>query len=169
MSGANINPIAFDLTYPVQIISFLILVWIIAKFAWKPLLNMMEKRRQNIADNLAKAEQERKEAERIKQEYQEAMVKARQEAKAIIEKATKDSEKRASEILEKARQENELLKQAALSEIEREKQKAVAEVRVQVIEMSMAIAEKIIQQKMDQQVHDALVDQFIQEVGDRPC
>jgi F-type H+-transporting ATPase subunit b len=167
--GANNNPISFDLTYPVQIISFLILVWIIKRFAWKPLMNMMEKRRQLIADSLATAEKERAEAEQIRQQYQEEMLKARQEAQAIIEKATKSSEELAAEILSEARRENERMKQAALADIERERARAVAEVRAQVIDMSIAVAEKIIQKKLDLQGQEALIDQFIEEVGDRPC
>ncbi len=164
------NPIAISIyTYIVQIVSFLILVWILRKFAWKPLMNMMEKRRQFIEENLANAERERSEAARIRQEYQEEMLKARQEAKNIVEKAIKESEQRAAEILAEARKENERLKAAALSDIEREREKAVADLRLQVVDMSIAVAEKIIQQKLDMQGQEALIEQIIQEVGDRPC
>lgn len=167
--GGGGNPIAIDYTYPAQILSFLLLVWILKKFAWKPLMNMMEKRRQFIEDNLAQAEHERKEAERIRQEYQRDMQKARQEAQEIIERATKDSEQRASEILAEARTQTEKMKESALSDIERERQRAVADIKAQVADMSVAVAEKIIQQKLDMQGQAALIDQFIQEVGDRPC
>lgn len=167
--GGGDNPIAIDYTYFAQILSFLVLVWILKKFAWKPLMNMMEKRRQFIEDNLASAERERQEAARIRQEYQDEMLKARSEAQTIIEKATKNSEERAAEILMEARKETEKMKQAALADIERERDKAVAEVRAQVIDLSIAVAEKILQQKLDLQGQEALIDQFIQEVGDRPC
>lgn len=167
-SGGN-NPISIDYTLPSQIISFLILVWILTRYAWKPLMNMMEKRRQYIEDTLANAEKERKEAERIRLEYQEEMRKARQEAQLIIEKATKTSEERAAEILAEARLDTEKMKQAALVEIGRERDKAIADVKAQVADMSIAIAEKIIQHKLDMKGQEALVDQFIQEVGDRPC
>jgi len=167
--GGGGNPIAIDYTYFSQILSFLILVWILKKFAWKPLMDMMEKRRQTIEDNLAHAENERKEAERIRQEYQADMLKARQEAQAIIEKATKNSEDRSSEILAEARKETEKMKHAALADIERERDKAIADVRDQVVDMSIAVAEKIIQQRLDMKGQEALIEQFIQEVGDRPC
>lgn len=167
--GGGDNPISFDYTYFAQIVSFLILVWILAKFAWKPLMEMMEKRRQFIEENLAHAEQERKEAERIRLEYQEEMLKARQDAQGIIEKATKSSEERAAEILAEARKETEKMKQGALADIERERDRAIADVRAQVVDMSIAVAEKIIQQKLDLAGQEALIEQFIQEVGDRPC
>jgi len=168
-SGGAGNPISFDFTYFAQIVSFLILVWVLAKFAWKPLINVMEKRRQTIEDNLTHAENERKEAERLRQEYQAEMQKSRLEAQKIIENAIKDSEARAAEILAEARKETERMKQAALAEIERERDKAIADVRSQVVDMSIAIAEKIIQQNLDLKGQQALVDQFIQEVGNRPC
>ena len=167
--GGGDNPIALDYTYFAQILSFLVLVWILKKFAWKPLMNVMEKRRQFIEDNLTFAERERQEAERIKQEYQSELIKARTEAQAIVEKASKQSEERAAEILSAARQEAEKMKQAALAEIERERDKAVVEVRAQVIDLSVAVAEKILRQKLDMRGQEALIDQFIQEVGDRPC
>jgi F-type H+-transporting ATPase subunit b len=163
------NPIAFDLTWPAQIISFLILVWILAKFAWKPLMGMMEKRRLFIEENLTHAEQERKEAEKIRIEYQEEMRNARQEAQTIIEQATKASEQRAAEIVNDARKETEKLKTSALAEIEREREKAVAEVKGQVAELSIAVAERLLQSKLELSGQAELIDRFSQEVGDRPC
>ncbi|MDR0433439.1 MAG: F0F1 ATP synthase subunit B [Gracilibacteraceae bacterium] len=164
------NPVAIDLTLPAQIISFLILVWILAKFAWKPLMGMMEKRRLFIKENLAQAEAERQEAERIRREYQEEMAKARQEARSLIEQAAQTSEKRGAEIVEAARRETEKLKESALAEIEREREKAVSEVKAQVAELSIAVAEKLLRARLDLSGQAELVEQFIQEIGDgRPC
>ncbi|MDR1320051.1 MAG: F0F1 ATP synthase subunit B [Gracilibacteraceae bacterium] len=164
------NPIAFDLTLPAQIISFLLLVWILAKFAWKPLMAMMEKRRLFIQENLAQAEAERKEAERIQREYKEEMRQARQEAQGIIEQAAKTGEQRAAEIVEEARRETEKLKASALADIEREREKAVSDVKAQVAGLSITVAEKLLRAKLDLSDQADLVDQFIQEIGDsRPC
>lgn len=168
-AGGGGQLIAFDYTLPSQIISFLILVWILSKFAWKPIMNMMEKRRQFIEENLANAEKERQEAEKIKKEYQEEMRKARQEAQELINKATKISEERADEILAEARKDSEKTKLAALADIERERDKAVSEVKAQVADMSVAIAEKIIKAKLNLEGQETLIDQFIQEVGNKPC
>ncbi|TCX48747.1 MULTISPECIES: F0F1 ATP synthase subunit B [unclassified Dehalobacter] len=163
------SPLHFDYTYFVQLLSFLLLVWILKKFAWTPIMNMMEKRRQGIENNLAQAEQERKEAERIRLEYQQEMRQTRQQAQEIIEKATKSSEQRAEEIILEARKETEKIKQSALADIERERDRAIADVKAQVADMSVAVAEKIIRQKLDITGQEALIEQFIQEVGDRPC
>ena len=87
----------------------------------------------------------------------------------IIENATKISEQQANEILAEARKDTEKMKQAALADIGRERDKAISDIKNQVADMSIAVAEKIIRQKLDMTGQEVLIDQFIQEVGDRPC
>lgn len=163
------NPIAIDFTLPAMLISFLLLVFLLGKYAWKPLMTMMEQRRDFIESSLAQAEKERQQAEEIKREYQEEMRKARQEAQEVIAKASKVSEERANEILAQARDEAEKLKKSALMDIERERDRAVVEVKAQVADLSVSVAEKIIRQNLDVKGQEQLIEQFIQEVGDMPC
>ncbi|ACL22790.1 ATP synthase F0 subcomplex B subunit [Desulfitobacterium sp. LBE] len=163
------NPIHFDLTLVVQVLSFLLLVYILRRFAWNPLINMMEERRSQIEANIANAEKERLQAEQIKREYQEEMRKARQEAQEVIAKATKLSEQRAAEILAAAHGEAEKIKQSALADIERERDRAIAQVQAQVADLSVAVAEKIIRKNLDVRGQEDMIEQFIQEVGELPC
>ena len=163
------NILHFDYTLPAQIISFLLLVWLLSKYAWKPLMNMMEQRRINIENTLTQAHEERQQAEQIKKEYQDEMRQARQEAQEVIAKATKVSEERTVEILALAREEAEKIKKSALVDIERERDRAVSEVKAQVADLSIAVAEKIIRQKLDMPNQEKLIEQFIQEVGEMPC
>ena len=163
------NPIHIDATVIAMVLSFLLLVWLIGKFAWKPLMKVMEDRRIFIEARLANAEKERQQAEQIKQEYKEEMQKARLEAQELIDRATKLAEAQASEIQALARQEAEKIKSTALAEISRERDKAVADVKAQVADLSVAVAEKIIRQKLDGQAQNQLIDQFIDEVGKMPC
>ena len=160
------NPIAIDYTVIATILSFLLLVWLLSAKVWGPLMKMMEARRTNIESMLAQAENERQQAEKIKREYQEEMRKARQEAQEVIAKATKVSEVRAAEILAASREESEKIKKAALVDIERERDSAIAEVRLQVADLSVLVAEKIIRQKLDMKGQGQLIEQFIQEVGE---
>lgn len=155
-----------DATMIVQIISFLLLLLVLRKFAYGPLLDMMEKRSQYIEQNIKDAEQQKAQAEQIKAEYQAELKQARQEAQTIIERATKASEERSKEIVNEARQEAERLKKSAVSEIELEKQKALAELRTQVAALSVLAAGKIIEKNLDPATQGALVDEFIKEVGD---
>lgn len=163
------NPISFDWTIVAQILSFLVLVYILARFAWNPLMNMMEERRSFIESNIAQAEKERQQAEQIKREYQEEMRKARQEAQEVIAKATKLSEERSAEILSEAHVEAEKIKKSALADIERERDLAIAQVKTQVANLSVAVAEKIIRKNLDAKGQEDLIEQFIQEVGELPC
>lgn len=163
------NPIHFDLTLVVQAVSFLLLVYILRRFAWNPLMNMMEERRNQIEANIANAEKERLQAEQIKREYQEEMRKARQEAQEVIAKATKLSEQRAAEILAVAQVEAEKIKKSALVDIERERDLAIAQVQAQVADLSVAVAEKIIRKNLDVKGQEDMIEQFIQEVGELPC
>jgi len=160
------NPIQFDYTVVATVLSFLLLVYLLSKYAWKPLMKMMEERRTNIESMLAQAENERQQAEKIKREYQEEMRKARQEAQDVIAKATKVSEGRAKEILDASHVEAEKIKKSALADIERERDRAIAEVKAQVADLSVLVAEKIIRQKLDMKGQGQLIEQFIQEVGE---
>ncbi len=160
------NPIDINYTLVAQVLSFLALVWVVSKFAWTPLMNVMEQRRQGIEDTLAQATKERQQAEQIKREYQEEMKKARQEAQALISKAMKVGEERAAEILAGAHEEAEKLKVSALADIQRERDQAIADVKAQVADLSVAVAEKLIQQKLDYVGQEQLIEQFIQEVGE---
>lgn len=163
------NPIHIDATLLAQILAFLLLVYILRRFAWNPLIDMMEKRRQQIEDDINQAKAEKLQAEQIKREYQEEMRKARQEAQEIIARATKISEERAEEILASAREEAEKIKQTALADIERERDLAIAQVQAQVATLSVAVAEKIIRKNLDLTGQEEIIEQFIQEVGELPC
>lgn len=163
------NPIHIDFTLVVQALSFLVLVYILRRYAWNPLMNMMEERRNLIESKIAQAEKERQQAEQIKREYQEEMRKARQEAQEVITKATKLSEERAAEILSGAHVEAEKIKKSALVDIERERDRAIAQVQAQVADLSVAVAEKIIRKNLDVKGQEDMIDQFIQEVGELPC
>ncbi|MGI6119948.1 MAG: F0F1 ATP synthase subunit B [Desulfosporosinus sp.] len=160
------NPIHFDYTMLCTLFSFILLVWLLSKFAWGPLMRIMEARRDNIENMLAHAENERQQAEAIKREYQEEMQKARQEAQEVIAKATKVSEARAKEILAASQEEAEKIKKAALTDIERERDRAIADVKAQVVDLSVLVAEKIIRQNLDLKGQGKMIEQFIQEVGE---
>lgn len=160
------NILDIDATLIVQIISFLVLLVILRVFAYRPLLDGLEKRSQYIEQNIKSAEQQKAEAEQIKAEYQAELKNARQEAQSIIERATKASEERSKEIVGEARDEAERLKKSAVAEIELEKQKALTELRTHVAALSVLAAGKIIEKNLDPATQGALVDEFIKEVGD---
>ena len=168
-AAGSAGTLDIDYTLIVMIATFLLVYWILARFVWKPLTNMMEKRRTNIEDMLSQAENDRQEAERIRLEYQEELRRAHQEAQVLIEKATKAAEVRTDEIMEQARLDAEKTKQTAFAQIETERVRALAEIQAQVADISVAVAEKILRKNLDASAQKDMIDQFIYEVGDRPC
>jgi F-type H+-transporting ATPase subunit b len=131
-----------------QILNFLFLVFVLAKFAYKPLLNIMEERKNKIAADLEAADAAKAEAEAVKSEYAAKLADARQEAQAIVEAARKSAQAAHDKIMAETKAEQDQVVAAAKEAIELEKQKALADVRAQVISLSMMAASKIVEQKL---------------------
>ena len=148
-----------------QIVNFLFLVFVLAKFAYKPLLNMMEERKNKIASDLEAADQAKADAEAVKSEYAEKLANARQEAQALIDNARKTAQAAHDKIMAETKAEQDLIVANAKEAIELEKQKAMADVRAQVISLSMLAASKIVEQKLsseeDKKMAGEIVDSII--------
>ncbi|ARK32746.1 F0F1 ATP synthase subunit B [Halalkalibacter krulwichiae] len=150
-----------------QLVAFLTLLFFLNKFALKPLLGVMEKREQIVNENLDSAEKNRKEAEEFIVQQRKELEKARVEAQEIIQQAKKLSEQQGQEILEQARENAERVKDSALAEIQREKEQAVQALREQVASLSVLIAAKVIEKELDEKAQEALVQDYLKEVGDK--
>ena len=148
-----------------QILNFLFLVFVLAKFAYKPLLNIMEERKNKIASDLEAADAAKAEAEAVKSEYAAKLADARQEAQAIVEAARKSAQAAHDKIMAETKAEQDQVVAAAKEAIELEKQKALADVRAQVISLSMLAASKIVEQKLgseeDKKMAGEIVDSII--------
>lgn len=150
-----------------QILNFLVLLAILAKFAYKPLLNVMEERRSRIANDLDSAEQTRIQAEQLKAEYERMIADARSEATAIVERASKVAQNLHDDLVEQARVEKEEMIASAKEQIEAEKKQAMLEIRSEVIALSTVIAGKIIDAKLDsakdQELAVSVTDEVLKE------
>ncbi len=148
-----------------QILNFLFLVFVLAKFAYKPLMNIMEERKNKIASDLEAADAAKAEAEAVKSEYAAKLADARQEAQAIVEAARKNAQAAHDKIMAETKAEQDQVVAAAKEAIELEKQKALADVRAQVISLSMMAASKIVEQKLgseeDKKMAGEIVDSII--------
>ncbi len=163
-----------NMTLVAQVVNFLVLVWLLAKFAYKPLTRMLDERSRRIADDLRKAEEDRLGAERLKSEYQEQLNQARVKAQEIVEKAQRQVEIDTERQLSELRAQIERMKQTAEEEIAREHEKALAQLRSEVVTMSVAAAGRLIAQNMDNELNTKLVVEFIdkldeEKVGGLPC
>ncbi len=139
-----------------QILNFLFLVFVLAKFAFKPLCAMMDARKEKIASDIDAAEKAKADAEAVKAEYAAKLADARQEAQAIIENARKTAQAAHDQIMADTKAEQEQVIAAAKDSIALEQKKAMEQVRAQVIELSMAVAGKIVEQKLGSEEDKAL-------------
>ena len=150
-----------------QLVMFLILMALLKKFAWGPLMGIMQNREQHIAGEIDAAEKSRTEASKYLEEQRELLKEARQEALALIESAKKQGDDQRSQIILEARQESERLKESAKREIETQKDQAMAALREQVASLSVMIASKVIEKELSVEDQEQLINDYIKEAGDQ--
>ncbi len=156
--------VALTGTLIVQIIVFLVLIWFIKAFLWKPLISVMDDRKKHIADGIAAAERGRKELEQAGTRVEQAIEEARQRAGEIID----NSNRRAREIVAVARSEAEAERgrelERARVEIDQTVRQARETLRGDFARISAAAAGKILGRELDPEVHASLVDEFVEKL-----
>ncbi|MGP4072313.1 F0F1 ATP synthase subunit B [Piscibacillus sp. B03] len=149
-----------------QLVIFIILLALLAKFAWGPLMKVMKERENHIANEIDTAEQNRQEAERFMNEANAELKEARQNAQQIVEDAKQTAKAQESSMLEDARKEAERIKESAREEIAQERDKAVQALQEQVATLSVQIASKVIEKELSASEQDELIQQYLKEVGE---
>lgn len=143
---------------------FFLLLWVLKKFAWKPLLSALEGREQSIRADLERAENARVEAERLLAEHKKMLDRADAESRAIIEEARKTAEALKHDIVEKASEQARQMTNQAKAEIQREKETALSQLRNEVADLAIQAASKILRESLDDEKHRKLVSTFISEL-----
>ncbi len=161
--------LTFNATLLAQIFHFVVLLVLLRLFAYKPLLNILEQRQKLVASSIEAAEAEKAQAEKIRAQYEADLRNAREEAKAIIERATKAANEQAQSIVDAAKTEAARVKESALQDIQREKDKALAELRNEVASLAVLVAAKVVKQGLDVDAQSKLVQDAINEVNNLPC
>lgn len=149
------------------IIAFLLLLWLLNKYAFGPLFAVMEKRRQIIQEQMDAAANSQVQAEAAMVEQKAALDEARKEAYSILEQARATSSKQAEEIVASAKNEATRLKDEALKDIESEKNKAISALRTEVGGISVQIASKIIEKQVDEKSQKEIVTKYLDKVGSK--
>ncbi|PKM47927.1 MAG: ATP synthase F0 subunit B [Firmicutes bacterium HGW-Firmicutes-8] len=152
-----------------QVANFLVLLFLLKKFAYKPILNMLDERKKSIEDAINNAETAKNEAEKMRKEYEARLAEAKQDAQDIIAKATKLGEEIKKDIVTTAQNEATKAIQRAQEEITREKAQAIAALRDEVAILAVMAAGKILGKAITAADHEKLVKDFVAEVGDLKC
>ncbi|SHG69096.1 F0F1 ATP synthase subunit B [Ornithinibacillus halophilus] len=150
----------------VQLFFFIVLLFAVGKFAWGPVVNMMQKREEYVASEIDAAEEARANAEKSQKEAEDRLKQTRQEAQQIIEEAKNAGVKQERDIVESARKEAERIRLAAQEEIQNEKEKALQALQDQVASLSVLIASKVIEKEISAQDQEALINEYLKEVGE---
>lgn len=156
--------ISINSTLLFQFLNFFILVAVLAKFAYKPMLKVLEERRNKISSDLNGAEQSRLAAERLKADYEKQLQTARTEAQAIIDKAVKQAEAEGRVQLEAIRQQIAREKEMAHAEMVSEREAAVREMRKEVVSLSLAVAEKLLEKNMNTDMNSKLIKECMERM-----
>lgn len=153
-------------TLVISMINFLVLVFILRKFLYGPICGILETRKEEVIDNLNQAEAAKVEAQKLKEEYALQIKDAKNEAQEIINRATQIGEQTKTDIVAEAREEAAKLTQKAQEEINREKSQALNELRSEVANLAVLAAGKIVGKSIDVKDHEAMVNNFVKEVGE---
>ena len=146
--------------------SFLLLIFLVKKYAWGNLTNILDERAEKISSDIDGAEAARKKAEELASKREAELAGSRTEAKTIIENAKETAEKSKADILAEAKLEAGRLKEKANQEIAQNKAEALQSVKGEVADLTISLAGKIISQNLDGHAHKELIDQYIDQLGE---
>jgi F-type H+-transporting ATPase subunit b len=157
---------AFDINLVglgLQVVNFLLLLYVLNRFLFKPLMARMDERNAKIEKGLEDAQVAARDRELARAEREAAVAEARKEAAEMVARANKIAEDTRNEILTDARSEAEKVTQRAREEIVAEKDRAMAEIRSQVADLALEAAGKLVGAQMDGPTQRRLVDDFLAE------
>ena len=144
-----------------QVVNFGLLLFILWKLAYKPVLKVMDDRKQRIQESLDYAENAKKQAAEQQKEFDRKLADARREAQAAATVAAQAGEKERAVILAQAREDARKMIEQAKEQIEYERKQMLAELREEVVQLSLLAAEKVVSQSLDEQAHHRLINDFL--------
>ena len=145
-------------------LTFLILLFVLSKIAWKPLVNALHAREQGIRDALQKADEAKRESERLLAENKAAMAKANEETARILKEGRDLAEQMKDELVAKAREGAKAMMDQAKEDIQREKETALLQLKNEVADLAVMAAEKILDESLDDAKRTKLVDKTLQSM-----
>ncbi len=149
-----------------QIINLLLMCLLLSKFLLKPVTKMLEARQNDVDANYADSEAAKAEAETLRDDYAKRIAEAKNEAAQITKAAADKANAQGAQIIAEAQQQAAHLKQKAEQQIEMERKKAVNELKNEISGIAIDIAEKVVEREINAKDHEALIQQFIEGVGE---
>ena len=164
--GGSFNPLKFDPSaMALTIITFLVLLVLLAKFAWGPILKMAETREQRIADAIAQAESQRAEAQRLLDEHHRALANVQSELATIREQGLAEAERARQLVRQKAEAEAAEMSAKARRDIESARSQALQDIRREAVDLGLAAATRVVGRSLDGQDQRRIAEQVVGELA----
>ena len=149
------------------ILTFLVLVGLLARCAWRPLLSALEERQAMMVRSLDDAQRAQQELQRLQQESAQIVTNARVEAESIVSRSRSDAEQLREELKQKSRAEAAAIVKNAERQIQLETARALQQIRHEAVDLSVAIASKILQRTVSKEDHEGLIEETLKQVEAR--
>ena len=149
------------------IATFLVLVALLAKFAWRPLLEALERRQELIRKSLDDAHKAKQELEKLNVESQRILAVARSEADQILSNTRSDANRFREELKQKAQVEAAGIVKSAERQIELETARALQQIRTEAVDISVAIASKLLERNVTKADNERLIEETFKQIEDR--
>ena len=146
------------------VVSFVLLLAVLGKFAWKPLLAALDSREKGIRDSIEDAEKAKVEAEKMLAEHKRKLTEAEAEVKALIEEGRAAASSMKEKILEEARETAQSTVERATREIEQAREQALDNIRQEAVDLTVALASKVVQRSLSPKDHEELIRQSMAEI-----
>ena len=146
------------------IVTFLVLLALLAKFAWRPLLQALESRQERIRKSLEDADRARQELERVQQESAKIMQQARVEAESIVTQTRADAERLREELKQKAKDEADNILRNAQQQIQLQTRQAIQQIRHEVADMAVLLASKLLERNIAKEDNARLIDDTLRQI-----
>lgn len=148
------------------LLNTVVLFLVLKKFLWGPVMKIITDRQKEIDGMYADAGQAKDQAQKLQAEYEDKLADARQTGERIVKEATERGNARQDEIIRQANADADAIRQKAAEDIAREKNKAINDAKNEIADLAMDIAGKVVGHSLDGSDQAALVDQFIEQLGD---
>ena len=165
MLTASSNFLVPNATFVVELVAFLIVVFLLAKYVLPPLNRIMEERQATIRQALADAEEAKRRSAEAEEEHKRIISEARTQARTVVEEANKMAEQARVERRQQAEAEYERIVSSASADIEAQARRAQEELRQQAADLAIAVAERVIGEGLDRQAQAGLINRTIDEVA----
>ncbi|MCX7643042.1 MAG: F0F1 ATP synthase subunit B [Armatimonadetes bacterium] len=146
-----------------QTIAFLILYWLLRKFAFAPVQQILREREERVRKAIEDAEQKRAEMEQLRAEYEQRLAHIEEEARTRLQEAMQQAYQARDALLAEAREQAERILQRAQEQIALEREKLMVELRDFVVDMAVLIAEKLIERSLDHKAHHELINRILEK------